>query len=270
MSFEVQNFQEDVIVSSHKTPVLVDFWAPWCGPCRVLGPVLEKLAAESGTKWKLVKVDTDQNPDLSAQFGIRGIPAVKLFVQGKVRDEFTGALPEHAIRKWLEDAIPSEKKALLQQAEQQISDGNTAAAVAILESILVTDPADPQASGLLAQLIVFADSDRAAALAEIASADPRFTFIMESIKRLDDARHLPESDSSIGSETGGDHYLAASRAIKKGDLDTAIQSLIEVLKVNRYLDDDGARKTGVALFTLLGDGHPLARKYRRTFDMWLY
>ena len=133
MSIQVQNFQEDVIEASSKIPILVDFWASWCGPCRILGPVLEKLEAEQTGDWKLAKVDTDQNPELSTQYGIRGIPAVKLFVDGNVVNEFTGALPELAVRKWLAEAIPSEAKALLVQAEECISNGDNDQAVEILE-----------------------------------------------------------------------------------------------------------------------------------------
>ncbi|HMB89272.1 MAG TPA: thioredoxin [Rhodothermales bacterium] len=100
-------FQKEVLDKSHEKPVLVDFWAPWCGPCRILGPTLEKLVKESKGTWRLVKVNSDKHPGLSQRYGIRGIPAVKLFVDGEVRDEFVGALPEHAVRKWLDHALPA-------------------------------------------------------------------------------------------------------------------------------------------------------------------
>ncbi|QXD16127.1 thioredoxin [Rhodocaloribacter litoris] len=100
-------FQKEVLDKSRQKPVLVDFWAPWCGPCRVLGPTLEKLARESKGKWRLVKVNTDRHPELSMRYGVRGIPAVKLFVDGEVRGEFVGALPEPAIRRWLDEHLPA-------------------------------------------------------------------------------------------------------------------------------------------------------------------
>lgn len=97
-----ERFREDVIETSHKKPVLVDFWAPWCGPCRILGPTLEKLARESKGAWRLVKINSDKHPDLTRRFGVRGIPTVKAFVDGEVVDEFVGAMPEPELRRWLD------------------------------------------------------------------------------------------------------------------------------------------------------------------------
>ena len=100
-------FQTEVLDKSHDKPVVVDFWAPWCAPCRALGPTLEALARESGGRWRLVKINTDRHPDLTRRFGIRGIPAVKLFVDGVVAAQFTGALPEAEVRLWLGAHLPA-------------------------------------------------------------------------------------------------------------------------------------------------------------------
>lgn len=100
-------FQREVLDKSCNKPVLVDFWAEWCAPCRVLSPVLEKLARDSKGAWRLVKINSDRQPELSRRYGVRGIPAVKLFVDGDVHAEFVGALPEHEVKKWLSEHLPA-------------------------------------------------------------------------------------------------------------------------------------------------------------------
>ncbi|MCL4279079.1 MAG: thioredoxin, partial [Ignavibacteriaceae bacterium] len=107
MSYEVIDFQKDVLEKSYEKPVLVDFWAEWCQPCRLIGPILEKLADENKSDWELVKVDTDNNQEIALRYGVRGIPNVKIFRNGEVINEFTGALPESAIKDWLKKSIPS-------------------------------------------------------------------------------------------------------------------------------------------------------------------
>jgi putative thioredoxin len=269
MEFEVQDFDKDVIETSRTTPVLVDFWAPWCGPCRVLGPVLERLASEANGTWELVKVNTDQHPEVSSSYGIRGIPAVKLFVEGAVHDEFTGALPEYAVRQWLEKALPSESKEQLRQAEEAAEQGRAEEARMLLENVLEMEPANARAGVLLAQLIAFEDPERAGELvAGGAFAGPGFIQIEEAVRTVTrlfgaDLEELPESPVKGG-------YAAGIEALKARDFEDALRRFIEVIQSDRYYDDDGARKACVAIFTLLGEGHPAVRAYRRRFDMALY
>ena len=268
MGFEVQSFEEEVIEASHKKPVVVDFWAPWCGPCRVLGPVIEKLAGEQSHLWDLVKVNSDDHPEISTRFDIKGIPAVKLFVGGVVVDEFIGSLPEAAIRQWLEKALPSEAKSLLREAEQLLDAGEVVTAGELLDRVLEGEPTNPTAAGLRAGLLTFSDPARALLLAQTAmTGEPRVVQIAAAVETLSELLQKNDLDDS---QEGSQEYAAAVRALQEDRLNDAFPLLIEVLKKNRYLHDDAARKLGVSVFTVLGPGHPVTQAFRRTFDMWLY
>ena len=269
MGYEVSSFQEDVIAASRERPVLVDFWAPWCGPCRVLGPVLEKLAAENDDAWTLVKVNTDAHPEISNQYGIRGIPAVKLFVDGAVVDEFVGALPEYAVQQWLDKALPTENKRRVEEAENALLEGDPAHAEAVLREILAEEPPLPKAQILMARLLAFREPERAAELARSAAfTEPSFLQDGQAVETI--ARLLTLDADELPEEAGKTTYLAARDALERQDFDAALEGFIDVIRTHRYFDDDGARKACIAVFTLLGPGHPATLRHRRTFDMSLY
>lgn len=271
MESDVANFEEEVIEASRTQPVLVDFWAPWCGPCRTLGPTLERLAEGNAGAWRLVKVNTDQNPDVSNRYGIRGIPAVKLFVDGEVVDEFTGALPEYAVKQWLEKALPSEHKKMLDRAEMEIDAGSEEAAEALLNGILEEDPGNPKARVLMAQVLAFKDPTRAAELvAGSAFAGPGFVQLEEAVKTIAQLFEQAEDDAALPEGDAKEAYVAGLAALRKRDFEQAIERFIEVIRTDRYYNDDGARRACVALFTLLGNDHPDVKQHRRTFDMALY
>ncbi len=267
----MHNFQEDVIEASHDLPVVVDFWAPWCGPCQVLGPILEKLASNAGSSWKLVKVNSDEHQDLARQYGIRGIPAVKMFSKGEVVDEFTGALPEFSIVKWLDNALPNPAKALLQQAEEARENGRSAEAVELYEQVLALEPENEGALIMLSKLIVAHDLERARKMIE--SVSPSTPAMVELRNAVVQFIHIHETASDPSLLPEGkvrDEYLESLQAVVSGRYDEAVQGFIRVIGVDRYYDDDGARKSCIALFTILGPSHHVTRKHRRLFDMALY
>ena len=270
MAYSIEEFERDVIAESHEIPILVDFWAPWCGPCRTLGPVLDKLSEESATRWRLFKVNTDEAREVSQRYGIRGIPAVKLFVEGKIAREFTGALGEADVRRWLEEALPTESLLLLKEAEEALAAGQRLEAKALLERVLVLDPGHARAKIRLAQVLALTEPGEAEALVDGARADADLLPVLDAIRTLLECRVVSENAEKLPEASGKDAYVAALRALSQQDIDAAIRGIITVLQQNRYYGDDAARKAGVAIFTLLGAQHSLTLRHRRTFDMWLY
>lgn len=258
------DFQNDVIEQSKTVPVLVDFWAQWCGPCRILAPVLEKLAEHHAGKWVLVKVNTEEFPEISAQYGIRGIPNVKLFSNGVVIDEFTGALPEYQIEQWLAKALPSPWAEEVARAAAEMAAGNDAVAITLLEGVLVKEPENRDAAAMLVRLILFSRPEEALRLAETLEAEPDYADLSESVRTL--GALLVRPASAIPDGESREAYGEAVESLRNGDMDSALEHFISVLRKNRYYDDDGSRKACIAIFRLLGEEHEITMKYRRAFD----
>ncbi len=270
VNYEIQDFDADVIQRSHALPVLVDFWAGWCGPCRVLSPVLEHLAEQNHNRWALVKVDTDAHQDLAARYGVRGIPNVKLFVDGKVANEFTGALPERAVVQWLEGALPDPFRREIERARQLLAQGSVQAAQEILRGILQKAGSHEQARVLLAGTLLWTDRDRARSLvagieehSEHYAAADAITTILALCDRLQHPETLPAGPSR-------EDYLEGIRGLADGNFEAAVRGFLKVIRSDRYYDDDGARKACVAIFRILGDDHEITRQYRREFSSALY
>jgi putative thioredoxin len=267
MNHDLADFQTDVLDRSRHTPVLVDFWAPWCGPCKMLGPVLEKLAAEAAGRWELVKIDTDAHQELAAQFGIRGIPNVKLFVRGAVAAEFSGSLPEPQLRAWLAEHLPTPKRVAMARARELLQAGRAAAAADLLKPLQAAHPDDLELTVLTARAMVFADPAGASRLIE--SLPPHSPWHDDA----GPARTLARAFAGIAraAERLTDtpvrrQYLDALTQLQGESFESGLEQLIAVLEAKPGYDDGQAKAVCIALFRHLGPRHAITEKFSRAFS----
>ncbi|MBX2992879.1 MAG: thioredoxin [Bacteroidetes bacterium] len=270
MEYDVRDFTSEVIERSKEIPVLVDFWAEWCGPCKILGPVLERLAAQANGAWQLAKVNTEELPDVAAQYNIRSIPNVKLFVDGKVETEFVGALPEPMVKQWLAKNIPGKYRKSVEQAEHFIQEGNSQQAQQLLEDVVLHEPGNHKARALLARLLVFTDRGKALSLVTDIEQDSEAYDLAEAIRTFARLAEIAGSDDRLPEEDVKGEYLSAIRRMELGDFAAALEGFISVIRTNRYYDDDGSRKACIAIFKILGEEHGITQNFRREFSRALY
>ena len=273
------NWQQAVVEQSRRVPVLVDFWASWCQPCQMLMPVLARLAEEYRGKFILAKVNTEEQQNLAAQFGIRSIPTVKLFKEGQPVDEFAGALPESEIRRFLDRHIPRESDARVEEARTLLLQGDAGGALKILEAARAEDPDNPNVEVALAQAKAAAGEVEAAL--EILERLPLEAREKPEVERLKGMLHFEALASGAPDEAtlaarleqnADDHEarrLLAARKVLAEEYEGALELLLELMRRDRSFGDDAARKDMVALFDLLG-GDPLVPRYRSRMMNLLY
>jgi putative thioredoxin len=264
------DFETEVLTRSHSIPVLVDFWAPWCAPCRALTPILEQAAERHADRFALVKVNTEEQPEIAERYRVRGIPNVKLFVDGQVVNEFTGALSATMLEEWLQRALPSPFRTQLLEAEQLVAEGRNSEATALLEEILATEPRNDAAAVLLARLWLPTDPAKAAAAVERVGPDSDLFGEAEALRTFVRLFGLIGDPGRLPEHVAKEDYLAAARHLRQGDYDAALAGFIRVVRNARSYDEDGARKACVAIFKHLGDDHELTRKYRSLLSSALY
>jgi len=274
-----ESFEKEVLKASERVPVLVDFWAPWCAPCRVLKPILEKLAGEYQGRFLLAKLNSDEHPQLSARFGVRGIPNVKAFVDGKLADEFTGALPESGVRAFIDRLIPTPAEKLRRTARALVIQGDFDEAERHLRNALALDPANHAVRLDLVELLLAknsqAEADELFAPIPERERDERADRLYSVLALWKKSQQLPTVEAlqaKLAADPADLHALMAlgERLVADQRFEPALAALLEVVRKDRGALRTSARKLMVEAFNLAEDQPDLVSEYRKLLAGALY
>jgi len=267
-----QDFEQVVVQRSHEVPVVIDFWAPWCGPCRALGPTLEKLAEEQQGKFILAKINIDENPMLAQAFQIQSIPAVKAVRNGALAGEFLGAQPEPNVRRFIEQLLPSEAELLAQEARRLEEAGKTQGAESLYRAALAKEVNQPLALLGLARVLVQRgeESDAQTLLSRIPNTAPEHPAAQQLLAQLrlkqtgakaEDEKQYRDRLATNPNDLDARFELSQMLAAV-GRYEEALTELLAVVKKDRQFRDDGARKAMLEIFDVVGARSELAENYR--------
>lgn len=263
------DFEYQVLAYSQEVPVVVDFWATWCAPCRVLGPLLERLANEARGGFRLAKVNVDENPSLANRYQVRSIPVVKAFRDGKIIAEFLGALPEPRVREFLRGIVPSEIDLLLEKGHSLLKMSQPKNAEAVFRQVLQTAPENPAALlGLAKSILLQGRGGEGKSLLTNFPASREFSTaqilqpLAEALAQIEN--NIPESDDPLDAM-----FYHSVRLIKRGNVEAALDGLLEVLRQNKRYRNGEVRQVILGLVELLVD-ETLARQYRNELASVLF
>ncbi|CAA7614825.1 Thioredoxin domain-containing protein [Candidatus Terasakiella magnetica] len=278
-------FMADVMEMSRKVPVVVDFWAPWCGPCKQLGPALEKAVRDAKGAVRMVKINVDENQDLAAQLRVQTVPMVYAFKDGRPVDAFSGAVPDSQVRQFIQrlaagaGAGPSLDE-YVAEARRILDEGDPQTAAGIFQQVLQEDPdSAPALAGLLRCLMALGDTEQAEAmLARVPPEMARHAEIAAIRTAIDLARHAtevgeaPELRRKLASN-GDDHQSRFDLAMAyygANEREAAVDELLELVRRDRTWNDEAARKQLIKFFDAFGQTHPLTKDARRRLSvLWL-
>ena len=281
------SFAQDVLEESRHQPVLVDFWAPWCGPCKQLQPIIEKVVTEAAGRVKLVKLNIDDHPSIPGQLGIQSIPAVVAFVGGRPVDGFMGAVPESQVRAFIDKIAgpagadeKAEIEAILAEAKALFDAGDLGGAADLYGAILQADPENATAlAGMADCMIAAGQHDNArqvlSNLPETVAGDPAIVAVLTKLDQIEEARKLgdPSALEAALAANPDDHdarmKLAKIRNVE-GDREAAAEHLLTIMRRDRTFEDDGARRELLQFFDVWGAKDPATISARRRLSSILF
>ncbi|MGF0539837.1 thioredoxin [Agrobacterium sp. ES01] len=280
-------FAKDVVEDSRNQPVLVDFWAPWCGPCKQLTPVLEKVVNEAGGRVKLVKLNIDDHPSIPGQLGIQSIPAIVAFVDGRPADGFMGALPESQVREFIEklggtgaDDAGAQLEAAIEEAKQLFDQGDIQQAAQLYGAVMQADPTSAKAVAGLAQCMIAVGQEEHArelldSVPDELKADHDIQMAIKQLNQIDEVKKLGDPaalEKAIAADPD-DHAarLKLSKILNvQGKRDEAAEHLLTIMKRDRTFEDDLARRELLELFDVWGPKDPATIAARRRLSALLF
>lgn len=267
------DFDQQVIEASKTTPVVIDFWAEWCGPCRVLKPMLEKLAEEYQGKFILAKVDSDENARIAGRYAVRGIPTVVAVVNGEEVDRFSGAIPEGQVRKFLDKLIPSPAAELRRQATETYHQGDTQGALALLAQASQLAPEDTDTRLLAAEILLHSGNPAEArqlvdSLPPVVRMEDKVVTLLARLDFAEKGQSLPGAEALQARLQANENDLEArlqlaNLYVAREQYDPALEQLLEIVKRDRAFQEDIGRKTMLQVFNLLGGEGEVVSKYRK-------